>query len=65
MPRVYDYRPSILATNARDERQGDTSQGDEDDDDDEEEEEEEAAVSGEASVLGSAAGVRGQYLLHK
>lgn len=62
MPRVYDYRPSILATNARDERQGDTSQGDEEDDD---EEEEEAAVSGEASVLGSAAGVRGQYLLHK
>lgn len=62
MPRVYDYRPSILATNARDE--GDTSQGDEEDDDDEEEEEE-AAVSGEASVLGSAAGVRGQYLLHK
>lgn len=61
MPRVYDYRPSILATNARDE--GDTSQGDEEDD--EEEEEEEAAVSGEASVLGSAAGVRGQYLLHK
>ncbi|XP_008334788.1 ran-specific GTPase-activating protein isoform X2 [Cynoglossus semilaevis] len=46
------------ATNARDERQGDTSQGDEDDDDEEEEEEEEAAVSGEASVLGSAAGVR-------